>query len=422
MSARRRVGLVLALCGSVLANAATAPANAASRASEKPGNWPGFRGSGAIGHATRANPPTEWSGNSNKNVRWKAKVPRPGMNSPVVWEGRLFLTGADESGREMFCFDTDTGALLWRHDVRGIPGVPPDEELPDVMETSGLAAPTVTTDGQHVAALFATGELVCTDVNGRRVWAKHLGVPKNHYGHASSLIHHENRLFVQFDQQTSSALLAFDLALGKLVWEAKRGPISWSSPILVTNKGRLELILTNCKTVDSYDPKTGKLLWQIETLAGEVAASPAFADGTVYVASEGAVAAAIDVSNHAAKPKVRWTWGETLPDVSSPVANERYVIIPSGHGVVTCLDAKTGKKLWEHEFSAGFYSAPILVNDRVYILDLAGGMQIFRMSDKFELLGVSKIGEATYATPAFVGDRIYIRGATHLFCVGAESK
>lgn len=87
------------------------------------------------------------------------------------------------------------------------------------------------------------------------------------------------------------------MASGKPVWEVKRGPISWSSPILVDNKGRLELILTNSKSADSYDPATGKRLWNVEVLNGEVAASAAYADGIVYVASEHAIAAAIDVSN-----------------------------------------------------------------------------------------------------------------------------
>jgi outer membrane protein assembly factor BamB len=84
---------------------------------------------------------------------------------------------------------------------------------------------------------------------------------------------------------------------------------------------------------------------------------------------------------------------------------------------VSCLGVKTGKVLWQQDFDCGFSSSPILVNDRVYIIDLSGAMQIFRMNDEFELLGVSEIGEDAYATPAFVGDRIYIRGLTHLFCI-----
>ena len=383
-------------------------------------NWTSFRGPGANGHAAHANPPVNWSAEEGTNILWKTRIPKHGMSSPVVWEDRLFLTGADDSTRQIYCLDTDTGKLLWQHDVEGLPGSPPDGTLPDVLDETGFAAPTATTDGRYVAAVFGTGELVCVNMKGERIWAEHLGVPKNHYGHASSLIGYGNMLFVQYDQTDNSQLLAFDLASGNPAWQVKRGNIAWSSPILIDNKGRMELILTNSKSVDGYDPKSGKPLWHVDCLDGEVAPSAAYADGVVFVANEGATASAIDVGNHGSGPKILWQWDETLPDAASPLANENYLILPTGFGVITCLDGKTGKVFWEHEFDDGFYSSPILVNDRVYIIDLSGTMQIFRMDDKFELLGAAKIGEEAYATPAFVGDRIYIRGVTHLFCIGEQ--
>jgi len=384
-------------------------------------NWPGFRGPGANGHAAHANPPLNWSAKEGTHILWKTKVPKHGMSSPIIWDNRLFLTGADDSTRQIYCFETDTGTLLWQHDVNGIPGSPHDGLLPDVLDETGFAAPTATTNGRYVAAIFATGELVCVNMKGERIWAKHLGIPTNHYGHASSLISHRNMLFVQYDQKDNSQLLAFDLASGHLAWQVTRGVISWSSPILIDNKGRMELILTNCKAVDSYDPKNGQLLWHVDCLGGEVAPSAAYADGIVFVANENATASAIDVGNHGSGPEILWQWDEALPDAASPLANEDFLILPTGFGVVSCLDVKTGKMLWEQEFDDGFYSSPILVNECVYIIDLSGTMQIFKMDDEFELLGASPIGEETYGTPAFVGTRIYIRGVTHLFCIEEQT-
>ena len=97
-------------------------------------NWTSFRGPGANGHAVHANPPLNWSVEEGKNILWKTKVPKHGMSSPVVWEDRLFLTGADEGTRQIYCYDTDTGKLLWQHDVKGLPGSPPDGKLPDVLD------------------------------------------------------------------------------------------------------------------------------------------------------------------------------------------------------------------------------------------------------------------------------------------------
>jgi outer membrane protein assembly factor BamB len=271
-----------------------------------------------------------------------------------------------------------------------------------------------------VAAVFATGELVGVSLEGERLWARHLGVPRNHYGHASSLMSHGDLLFVQYDQEGDSKLLAFDLASGDPVWQVERDAISWSSPILVDNTGRMELILTNSRAVDGYDPMSGKLLWRVECLDGEVGSSAAYSDGIVFASNDGATGTAIDIGTHGAEPSILWQWDEALPDAASPAARDGYLIVPTGFGVVSCLEARTGRVLWEQDFDRGFWSSPIVVDDRVYLIDRSGAMQVFRLGDEFELLGASEMGEGAYGTPAFIGDRIYIRGLTHVFCVAAR--
>ncbi|MBN2588949.1 MAG: PQQ-binding-like beta-propeller repeat protein [Sedimentisphaerales bacterium] len=383
-------------------------------------NWPNFRGPGSNGHAINANPPLNCNVEDGNNILWKTEIPKPGMNSPVVWDDKLFLTGADESSRQIYCFDTNTGNILWEHDVVNIPGSPSEKDIPEVMEDTTLAAPTMITDGRYAAAIFATGDLVCVNMQGKRVWAKNLGIPDNTYGYASSLISYENLLFVQYDQKSNSKLFAFDISSGNPAWQVTRTEISWSSPILIDNNGRMELILTNCESVDSYDPETGQLLWHVKCLSGEVASSAAYANGIVFVGNEYSIASAIDISNHSTEPKIIWQWDEILPNASSLLANDDYLIIPSSYGIVDCLNVKNGEVFWEHEFDDGFYSSPILVNDRVYIIELSGVMRVFKMDQKFELLGTSALGERIYATPAFVGGRIYIRGMKNLFCIGQK--
>ena len=274
----RAGGLGLVLTSLVLSAEARAETNPPTNSAGAPADdiqesWATFRGPGARGHAVHANPPLTWSAQEGTNILWKTLVPTHGMSSPVVWGRRLFLTGADNASRQIYCFDTDTGTLLWRHDVNGVPGFPADSELPVILEQTGLAAPSPTTNGRLVAAVFATGELVGLSMEGERIWARHLGAPRNHYGHASSLMSHGDLLFVQYDQEGDSKLLAFDLASGDPVWQVKRGAISWSSPILIDNKGRMELILTNSRALDSYDPMSGRLLWRVECLGGEVGSS-----------------------------------------------------------------------------------------------------------------------------------------------------
>ncbi|MEZ5325996.1 MAG: PQQ-binding-like beta-propeller repeat protein [Verrucomicrobiales bacterium] len=380
--------------------------------------WPGFRGIGGNGHAVDAHPPVSWSAADGKNVLWKTAIARHGMSSPVVVGKRLFVTAADHVVRQVLCYDTDTGKLVWEHGVDSVAG----EDLPRVLDETGYAAPTAVTNGDLVAAMFATGELVCVNVEGNRVWEKQLGVPKNHYGHASSLARFESLVIVQVDQEEDARLLAFDFASGKPVWQVERDAMSWSSPIVIDNNGRMEVILTNSKCVDSYDPKTGTHLWRVDCIDGEVAPSAAYADGVAFVASEGATATAIALGKHDPEPKILWQWAESLPDSASPLATKQYLILPTAFGLVTCLNAKNGEVYWEHEYDRGFSSSPILVNDCVYLADLSGTMQIFRMGKEFEHVGEGSIGEAVYATPAFVGDRIYIRGVAHLFCIANQEK
>lgn len=383
-------------------------------------NWPNFRGPDGLGNATHASPPLSWNAKDGSGILWKITLPKHGMSSPVVWGDRVFLTGADEDSRQLYCVDGNSGKLVWRHDVTGVPDSPDDGKIPDVLEEAGYAASTPATNGKYVAAIFGTGELVCVDLDGKRTWIKHLGIPNNHYGHTSSLLCHDNMLFVQYDQKENSQLLAFEMTSGKQVWQAKRESMSWSSPILAENNGKVQLILTDNKAIECYDPTSGKSLWRFECLGGEVASSAAYANGKVFVANEGAPASAIDVNKP--EPKTLWHWDESLPDAASPVANDKYLIVPTAFGVVSCLDVKSGKMLWEHEFDQGFSSSPILVGERVYIIDLSGNVQVFKMDGEFEQIGTADVGEPVYATPAFVDDRIYVRGLAHLFCIRAKAK
>lgn len=394
---------------------ATESASDAALAEASWSNWPSFRGPNSLGRARGANPPLKWNAKGGTGIEWKVTLPKHGMSSPVAWGDRLFLTGADEVSRQVYCVDGRTGGLLWKHDVSGVPGAADDGKLPDVLDETGFAASTPTTNGQYIAAIFATGELVCLNRDGERIWIQHLGIPHNHYGHASSLLCRGNRLFVQYDKKENAQVLAFDLKSGDLVWQADRRSLSWSSPILAEHQGKTELVLTDSQAVEGYDPTSGKSLWRVECLSGEVASSAAFANGTVFVANEGARASAIAASGP--EQKIVWQWDEALPDAASPVANDDYLVLPTAFGTVSCLDTKTGKVFWQHDFDNGFSSSPILVDDRVYATDLSGMTQIFKMDDEFVLLSTADVGEPVYATPAFIKDRIYVRSLSHLYCI-----
>lgn len=259
-------------------NVATAAAPVAAPAgiptlAQLKANYPFFRGAEGIGLAAQKNTPTDWNGAGGKNVIWKVKVPKAGFSSPIIWGNQLFVTGADAQVRMVYCYDKNTGKLLWEASADNIQGSP--STAPKVTADTGLAAPTMATDGRAVFAIFGTGDVIALDMSGKRLWARNLGVPDNHYGHSSSLIIYKDKLLIQYDTNRSGKLLALATQTGTTVWETVRASkVSWSSPILVNTGSRMELILTTNPNVNSYNPETGKELWNIACLSGEVAHQP----------------------------------------------------------------------------------------------------------------------------------------------------
>lgn len=371
-----------------------------------------FRGAFGHGISYMKNIPVDWDSNG-KNVKWKTPVPVSGFNSPVIWDDKIFLSGANEKIRVVYCFNRITGKLLWEREVSK-PGSP--VSLPDVTDDTGLAAPTLTVDGNAVYAIFGTGELVAYDMEGNPLWAKNLGVPDNHYGHSSSLLVWNNKLIIQYDTNKRGRLLALNTTNGESVWDVKRtSRISWASPILISMNNKYQVATTADPSVAAHDIETGAVLWSLDCMMGEVGPSLAFSEGVVFAANEYARLVAIKPGE---KPAILWEDNEYLPEASSPVVHNGLLFLATSYGMIACYDAKSGEKLWEHEAGKGFYSSPMVVDGKVYVIDLGGVMYIFKESREKAITGTPALGENAYATPAFTDGMIYIRGEKNLFCIG----
>jgi outer membrane protein assembly factor BamB len=397
--ARRAAGRVAATAGTVFSPELLA-------------NWPQFRGPGGNGIAGQQDPPTDWDGDTGKNIAWRAEVPLPGKNSPVVWKDRVFLSGADASGREVFCWDAATGTLRWR---TAIPtGAGTAAEGIRIGNDTGWAAPTMAVDGRAVYAAFATGDLVALDFDGKIVWSRAFGIPELNYGYGSSLALLGDLLLVQRDQLEGGKLIAVDAATGKDRWGIDREVTSsWSTPLVADTTAGVRVFLNGTPTLTAYDPAQRKKLWSLDGMMGENAPSPAYADGRVFAANQLLSMVAADAKSG----KKLWEVYDGLPDVASPVACGGFVVMAASYGLVTALDAASGQVLVQHEFKTGFWASPICAGDRVYALDQSGVMRIFKADRSLELLASPAIGEPTVATPAFRAGDIFIRGDRHLFCI-----
>lgn len=373
-----------------------------------------FRGPFGNGVSTHKNIPVSWDGATGRKIIWKVKVPKPGFNSPVIWGDKVFVTGADAKSKAVYCYDLATGKLLWQKETGKIPGSPSSN--PAVSDDTGLSASTVVVDGQRVFAIFANGDIICLDINGKAIWSKNIGVPDNHYGHASSLIALKDKLFVQYDSNKGGRIMALNVLTGKPVWDIRRNTkISWSSPIIMTSNSRTQLVTVSDPLVAAYDTETGKELWSVECMSGEVAPSAAFGSGLVFAGQENAKLVAIQPGSPA---KILWESDEYMPEVASPVVSDGLLFICTSFGVMVCYDAVTGKKQWEHEFGKGFYASPVITGGKIYAIDMSGKMHILKVGREMKILGEPSLGEKAFATPAFTDGRIILRGAKSLYCIG----
>jgi outer membrane protein assembly factor BamB len=392
-------------------------------------NWYRFRGPGGAGVALHTNLALAWNVEQKTGVLWKTPVPLSVPNSPVVWENRVFLTGANARKREVYCFDGVTGKLLWQQPVEVSASA--SAEPPTVMEDSGGFAPaTAATDGRRVYAIFANGDIAAVNLAGKLVWARNLGRPENHYGHSSSLEFYQDRLLVQFDQgeakEGKSRLLALNSLTGETAWESSPRPVpnSWSTPIVVHDGTRSLVVTTGNPWVLAHDVSTGAELWRAKVLTGEVTPSPILAGGLILAAMESEKLSAIrpDGSGDVTATHVVWQAEDGLPDITSPLSDGERVYLLNTYGLFTCYALADGRKLWEHDFEIGFHASPSLVGDRVLLVSDEGVAVVVAAADTFQELGRSEIGEPVLASPAFAQGRVYIRGKQHLFGLGTAQE
>jgi len=389
------------------------PKTAKTNVPESKDNDPTFRGPGGYGIVPQKNIPVSWDGKTGKNIAWKTEIPLPGYNSPVVWGGKIFLTGANATKREIYCIDGGSGKILWTTPVEKVSS---SAQAPTVSEGTGYSAPTAATDGKGVYVIFANGDIVALGMDGKKVWAKSLGVPQNHYGHSSSLMIYKDKVIVQFDQKGGSKLMALSTQTGQTIWSTNRSvKVSWSSPIVAFTGKRTEIILAAEPFVASYNPATGEELWKLDCISGEVGPSPAYANGMVFSVNDYSKLAAIQLGD---QPKVIWENTDYLSDVPSPVATDKYLFLSTSYGTVVCYDTQTGKKYWDKELNNSVYASPIIAEGKVYLLDRTGIMHIFKADQTYVSLGEPKLGEKSDCTPAFSNGRIYIRGEKNLYCIG----
>jgi outer membrane protein assembly factor BamB len=402
---------------------APTPAGDAATPAEMNRNWPRFRGPEGSGASGFTNLVQKWDVKSGTGILWKTSVPAKGFNSPITWGDRLFFCGGDATKREVFCLDAKTGQMQWRQAVANVPGSP--TQALEIPETTGYAAGSMATDGRRVYVIFANGDVAAFSLEGKLVWSKSFGPLKNPYGYATSLATWKDKIILQLDQGESddnkSKLYALDGTTGQIVWQRPRKVgSSWATPIVIEAAGKGQVITLAVPSVVSYSATDGSELWRVEGLNGEITPSPVFAGGLVIAVSPSDKLFAIrpDGQGDVTKTSVAWTSEENVPDVTSPVSNGELVFTVTTSGMLTCFDAKDGKKLWEHDFDMEFHASPGLAGTHLYLFGQKGAAVVVEVARQFKELYRTEMGDTFHASPVFMDGRIIMRGVTNIWCLG----
>jgi len=386
--------------------------------------WNGFRGPAGTGLVKDGNYVKEWDIKTGKNIIWQIALPVKSYSSPVVYKDNLFLTGSEAKVLKVSCYDAKNGSLKWSSSVMVPVKLDDVEIMSEDAGGAGYAAPTTVTDGELVFAFFATDHLVCFDYAGKQRWVKYFGKSENTYGLSSSPLLWKKNIILQLDRggEGLSKLVSLDRKTGQITWETKR-PVgaSWGTPAIIEYKGKNELITTGEEQVISYDPDTGKELWRVKCLTGEISTSPVYGDGKIIAIDVGSVSTVSAIipggAGDVTKTNIVWSMQEENQAINTPVTDGKLLVVAM-NSLVVGQDIKTGKVLWKISLEDDFWASPSLVNGTIYVPSQKG--KVYIVSYEGKLLGTMDMDSKCSASPAFVDGKIFIRSEKNLFCIGTR--
>lgn len=397
--------------------------------------WPQWRGPNASGVSPAANPPTEWS--ESKNIRWKIDLPGRGSSTPVIWGERVYvstavpISGTGQRAQHRFlvmAVNRKDGSIAWQYNAR--------EEAPHEgthQEFGTMASSSAVTDGQHVIASFESRGIYALDMNGKLIWQKDLGDKqmRNEFGEGSSPALYKDKLFVVWDHQGESFIVALNKATGAEIWRQKRDEIdSWATPLVVEAGGKAQVVTGAMRRVRAYDADTGAIVWESAGLTMNPIPSPVATDELVILMSGfrgnslKAIRFADAKGDITGTPNVVWTLERDTPYVPSPLVYDGILyFLKSNNGLLTAVDAKTGKPHYQAqriEAIPSVFASPVGAAGRVYILGQQGTAVVLKHGPTLEILNTNTLNDRFDASPALVDGEMYLRGYENLYCVAEK--
>jgi outer membrane protein assembly factor BamB len=415
-------------------------------------NWPQWRGPNLNGSTTSVQDlPVTWT--ETANVLWRLKTPSWSAATPIVWDQTVFITSAEpESPRLgsngqarrigptggpdklfLLAVNRKDGAVRWQQQI---------DSGNQLFRKQNSASPSPTTDGKFVWIMTGNGKLTCFSFDGKQVWQRDIQADYGRFGlnhgYASTPLLHGGRLYIQvlhgMKTTDPSYVFAVDKTTAKTIWKVERptdarreSPDNYGTPQLVPVGGKLQLVVSGGDYVTGHDLDTGKELWRMggfnpsDNPANRTIASSLVVGGMVFAsASRGQPMIGFKAGGAGVITGKNEVWTNNMgSDVPTPTTDGKYIYILGDNGVMNCLEAATGKVVYEKKrIELGTYSAsPLLADGKIYCTNEEGTTTALKAGPVFEVLGVSKLDSHTLSSPVAVDGQIFIRTDDYLYCL-----
>jgi len=391
--------------------------------------WTRFRGPNGAGQSDADGIPTQWT---EDDYNWKVALGGIGHGSPVLWGDRLFVLSAepDNATRHVFCLDVATGRPLWTRSF--------DSQTHHLHLRNSFASTTPAVDAEHVYLAWSTPKattLMALDHQGETVWQRDLGAFVSMHGFGTSpvlvddlviLCNMQQGMRLDVGQQPGkSFVVALDRRDGATRWQTPRDSAvaAYSSPCVYRPDGGPAELICNSTAhgICSLDLRTGRQNWSRKVFTMRTVSSPVVAGGLVFgTTGSGGGGNYLVAVRPGEAPQEVYRIRRQAPYVSTPVAAGELLFLFYDRGIVTCIDAPTGKVHFSERVGGSFSGSPIHVGQRIFCISDEGEVVVLAATKRYEVLARNPLGEPSRATPAVAGNRMYLRTYSHLISVGGK--
>lgn len=394
-------------------------------------DWPEFRGPTRDGAVVSESIPTTWA--ANKNVRWRTQIPGEGWSSPIVVGNKIYLTAAipvsasqEEAGYELVLLSLHAESGRIEHRIRLFEQ---PAEAPRIHKKNSHASPTPLYDGENIFVHFGHQGTACVSPQGEILWRNAtLDYPPVHGNGGSPSVVGDLLVFSR-DGGDIAQIAALNKRTGAVVWTVERDvdvekQFSFCTPIVLESADREQLILPGSNVVQSLDPKTGREIWRLRYDGYSVIPRPIYEAGLLFVCTgyNRPSLLAIDPTGtgDVTDTHLKWRTDSNVPHTSSVIALNGRIAMVSDKGIASCLDARTGKQLWQKRIGGNFSASPLRVGNHMYLLSETGDCTILDIRGKPIEIAKNRIGERCLASLAVVESDLLLRSADALYRISSN--